>query len=285
MFIDTHCHLDAAEFGDQQTDIVRDAAAAGVSRLVIPSVERANFDTVRALCQRFPNCAPAYGIHPMYTDTAVPQDLDVLREFLSQHQPVAIGEIGLDFFIKHYDQTRQEHFFVEQLKLAREFNLPVLLHIRRAQDTILKHLRQIKVRGGIAHAFNGSRQQADEFIKLGFKLGFGGAMTYPRATKLRELAATLPLESIVLETDAPDIAPDFLERGLPNEPKYLPRIAQTLAELRGVSVEEVAEATTANAFAVLPKLKSFVIPASPLSNFPPEGERAIASSPPGRGLR
>ena len=161
----------------------------------------------------------------MYTDTAVPRHLDELRDYLKQHKPVAVGEIGLDFFIQHYDQTRQEHFFVEQLKLARDFDLPVLLHIRRAQDTILKHLRQIKVRGGIAHAFNGSRQQADEFIKLGFKLGFGGAMTYSRATKLRELAATLPLDSIVLETDAPDIPPDFLERGLPNEPKYLPRIA------------------------------------------------------------
>ena len=132
----------------------------------------------------------------------------------------------------------------------------MLLHIRRAQDTILKHLRQIKVRGGIAHAFNGSRQQADEFIKLGFKLGFGGAMTYSRATKLRELAATLPLDSIVLETDAPDIPPDFLERGLPNEPKYLPRIAQTLAELRGMSLAEIAETTTSNALKTMPRLKS-----------------------------
>jgi TatD DNase family protein len=178
--------------------------------------------------------------------------LVVLRDYLRQHQPVAVGEIGLDFFIPHYDQVRQEHFFVEQLKLARDFDLPVLLHIRRAQDTILKHLRQIKVRGGIAHAFNGSRQQADEFIKLGFKLGFGGAMTYTRATRLRELAATLPLDSIVLETDAPDIPPDFLERGLPNEPKYLPRMAQTLAGLRGMTLEEVARITSANVSSLFP---------------------------------
>ena len=254
MFTDTHCHLDAAEFGDTQAAIVRDALAAGVNRIVVPSVARSNFDTVRKLCAQHPNCSPAYGIHPMYTDDATPGDLDVLREFLQQHKPVAVGEIGLDFFIPHYDQVRQEHFFVEQLKLARDFNLPVLLHIRRAQDTILKHLRHIKVRGGIAHAFNGSRQQADEFIKLGFKLGFGGAMTHSRATKLRDLAATLPLDSIVLETDAPDIPPDFLERGLPNEPKYLPRIAQTLADLRGMSLEEVARATTENSIAVLPAL-------------------------------
>lgn len=255
MFIDTHCHLDAAEFGNTQADIVRNAAAAGVNRLVIPSVACNNFDAVRKLCEQHPDCSPAYGIHPMYTDDATPRDLEVLHEYLKQHPAIAVGEIGLDFFIKHYDQTRQEHFFVEQLKLAREFDLPVLLHIRRAQDTILKHLRQIKVRGGIAHAFNGSHQQADEFIKLGFKLGFGGAMTYSRATKLRGLATSLPLDCIVLETDAPDIPPDFLERGLPNEPKYLPRIAQTLAELRGLPLEEVARVTMTSSLAVLPALK------------------------------
>ena len=255
MFTDTHCHLDAAEFGTAQADVVRNAVAAGVNRIVVPSVTRGNFASVRELCEQYPNCSPAYGIHPMYTDDATSDNLNVLRDYLKQYQPVAVGEIGLDFFIPHYDQTRQEHFFVEQLKLAREFDLPVLLHIRRAQDTILKHLRQIKVHGGIAHAFNGSRQQADEFIKLGFKLGFGGAMTHSRATRLRELAATLPLDSIVLETDAPDIPPDFLERGLPNEPKYLPRIAQTLAELRGMSLEEVARMTTENSMSVLPVLK------------------------------
>ncbi len=263
-FIDTHCHLDAAEFGNTQADIVHDAAAAGVSRLIIPSVACSNFEAVRALCERFPNCAPAYGIHPMYTDEAAPNDLDALRDYLKQHQPVAIGEIGLDFFIPHYDQTRQEHFFVEQLKLAREFDLPVLLHIRRAQDTVLKHLRHFyprsgpstSLRTGIAHAFSGSRQQADEFIKLGFKLGFGGAMTYSRATRLRELAATLPLDSIVLETDAPDIPPDFLERGQANKPEYLPRIAQTISDLRGIPLEEIARITSENVSSALPKLHS-----------------------------
>ena len=253
MFTDTHCHLDATEFAGTLAGVILNAQAAGVSRIVVPSVSRSNFETVRELCQQYPGCFPAYGIHPMYVNDAMPDDLEVLREYLKQHQPVAIGEIGLDFFIPHYDQLRQEHFFIEQLKLAREFDLPVLLHLRRAQDTILKHLRQYKVRGGIAHAFNGSRQQADEFIRLGFKLGFGGAMTYSRATRLRELAATLPLDSIVLETDAPDIPPEFLERGLPNEPKYLPRIAQTLAELRGLPLEEVARVTTENALSVKPK--------------------------------
>ena len=254
MFIDTHCHLDAEEFGDAQADVVQAAAREGVSRIVVPSVARANFGIVRELCVRYPDCAPAYGIHPMYTDGALPQDLAELREYLARPDAVAVGEIGLDFFIDHYDRAQQEHFFVEQLKLAQEFELPVLLHIRRAQDIVLKHLRQHRVKGGIAHAFNGSRQQADEFIKLGFKLGFGGAMTYSRATRLRELATTLPLEAIVLETDAPDIPPDFLERGQPNEPQYLPRIAQTLAELRGMSIEEIARITTENVLSALPRL-------------------------------
>lgn len=256
MLIDTHCHLDAEEFGDTQADIVREAQAVGVERIVVPSIARANFDIVRSLCEQYPNCAPAYGIHPMYTDTALPEDLAVLRDYLQQHRPIAVGEIGMDFFINHYDQARQEFFFVEQLKLAREFDLPVLLHIRKATDTILKNLRQHKVKGGIAHAFNGSRQQADEFIKLGFKLGFGGAVAYSRATKLRELAATLPLESIVLETDAPDIPPDFLARGLPNKPEYLPRIAQTLAALRDISLEDIAQATSTNAYSAVPALQT-----------------------------
>jgi TatD DNase family protein len=255
MFIDTHCHLDAAEFNGGQDDIVRAAQAAGVCTLVLPAVERANFAAVQALCAQYTACAPAYGIHPMYVERAMPADLDVLRDYLMLPETVAAGEIGLDFFVQGYDEKKQAHYFCAQLELAKALNLPVLLHIRRAQDTVLKHLRQARVCGGIAHAFNGSAQQAAEFIKLGFKLGFGGAMTHTRATRLRELARTLPLKCIVLETDAPDIPPAFVAQGQPNKPEYLPRIALTLAELRGVAPEEIARATTANAHAVLPKLK------------------------------
>jgi len=255
MFIDTHCHLDAAEFGDTQHELVEEALSAGVSTIIIPGVERANFARVQSLCQRHASCAPAFGIHPMYTQRATPEDLEILRDYLQQHQPVAVGEIGLDFFVEDFNQEKQEFYFAAQLKLAREFGLPVLLHIRKAQDTILKYLRRTPVRGGIAHAFSGSPQQAAEFIKLGFKLGFGGAMTYPRASKLRELAATLPLDSIVLETDAPDIPPEFLQRGQPNRPSYLPRIAETLAKLRNLPLPDIARITSANALAVLPELK------------------------------
>ncbi len=250
MLIDTHCHLDAAEFAADRDEVVARARAAGVGIIVVPGVERAGFAALLATCERYSDCVPALGIHPLYVDGAVPEDLTVLREMIVLHRPVAIGEIGLDFFVPDYDRECQEFYFSEQLKIAREFDLPVLLHIRRAQDTVLKFLRLTKVKGGIAHAFNGSRQQAEEFIKLGFKLGFGGAMTYDRATKLRDLAATLPLDSIVLETDAPDIPPAFIGRER-NSPEYLPRIAETLAELRGMTVAEVMAATTANARTIL----------------------------------
>ena len=253
MLIDTHCHLDSAEFDADRDRVAAAARAAGVAVMVVPAVDCTNFAAVLRCREIYPACRAALGIHPMYVDRALPEDLATLRNAVEQHSPVAIGEIGLDFFVPGFDAQRQAFYFSEQLKIARDFELPVLLHIRRAQDAILKHLRRIRVRGGIAHAFNGSRQQADEFIRLGFKLGFGGAMTFPRATRLRELAATLPLESIVLETDAPDIPPEFAAKGR-NSPEYLPRIAQVLADLRGIGLEELASATSANARAVLGNL-------------------------------
>ena len=253
MLVDTHCHLDAAEF-DADRDAVHAAAlAGGVGRIVVPAVAVDCFQKAKTVVERYPGCVAAYGIHPLYVMQANDADLAVLREWLAREQPVAVGEIGLDFYVTDIDPARQEYFFVEQLKLARDFDLPVLLHVRRAIDQILKHLRRIRVRGGIAHAFNGSRQQADEFIKLGFKLGFGGAMTYSGSTRIRALATELPADAIVLETDAPDIPPAWLNGGR-NAPSELPRIANVLAELRGVSQAAVAAASTAAARAVLPRI-------------------------------
>jgi TatD DNase family protein len=244
-FIDTHCHLDAAEFdADRDAEYAR-AIAAGVGIMVIPAVSRDNFAAVAATSARYPGCLPAWGLHPMYIDVHRPEHLADLRAQIEAQRPVAIGEIGLDLFVD-LDYATQEFFYVEQLKIARDHDLPVLLHCRRANDQLLKHLRRIKVRGGVAHAFNGSPQQADEFIRLGFKLGFGGAFTWPRANNLRRLAVDLPLEAIVLETDSPDIPPVWIGRGR-NAPGELPRIAQTLGELRGLDVGAVAQATTRSA--------------------------------------
>jgi len=271
--VDTHCHLDAAEF-DADRDYVYAAAKLGAGRtalagsaanmgtalaaLVVPSVERANFGAVASVCREYPGCVSAYGIHPMYVDRARPEDLDALRETLLQETVVAVGEIGLDRHIELRDDARQMFYFVEQLKIAREFDLPVLLHVRKAIDPILKCLRETPVSGGIAHAFNGSREQAEAFIRLGFKLGFGGAMTYSGATRIRALAASLPLSAIVLETDAPDIPPVWKAKGR-NTPADLIPIAETLAKLRSLSLTQVAAATTENACAVLPRLKNLII--------------------------
>lgn len=249
--IDSHCHLDAAEFDSDRDAVHARALAAGVSGIVIPAVERANFGAVAALCRDYAGCHPAYGIHPMYVARAEEEDLQALRDTLQREQAVAVGEIGLDNFIADPDVEKQTHFFVEQLKIARDFDLPVIMHVRKSIDQVLRELRKYKVGGGIAHAFNGSRQQADEFIRLGFKLGFGGAMTWQRALKIRELAATLPVDSIVLETDSPDIPPEWVGNQGRNEPAELPRIAAVLAGLRGMSVAELSERTIVNTRAAL----------------------------------
>ena len=251
--IDTHCHLDAPEFSIDRDTLVQQALAQGMARLVVPAVSARLFAAVKNTVLRYPVCVAAYGIHPLYIAEATADDLTTLVQWLATENPVAVGEIGLDFYVDRQDAEKQAAFFSAQLDLAREFDLPVILHVRKAIDQVLKHLRRHKVQGGIAHAFNGSRQQADEFIKLGFKLGFGGAMTYSGSTRIRQLAAMLPLESIVLETDAPDIPPVWLNRGR-NTPVELLRIAQVLADLRGVSLAEVSRVTSEAARQALPGL-------------------------------
>ncbi|HEX8954856.1 MAG TPA: TatD family hydrolase, partial [Burkholderiaceae bacterium] len=230
-------------------------------RIVIPAVEVANFPAVAQLAAAIRGAHYALGIHPMYVARAEEGDLALLREAIARARDderfVAVGEIGLDFFVPELREGalrgKQEYFYSEQLKIAREFKLPVLLHVRRSQDIILKYLRRIDVPGGIAHAFNGSFQQAETFIGLGFKLGFGGEMTYTRSAQIRRLAAQLPLDAIVLETDAPDIPPAWEQPGH-NTPEHLPRIGAVFAELRGMSLNDAAAATSANAHAALPRL-------------------------------
>lgn len=262
MWIDTHCHLDAHEFGAESAAQAELAQRQDVSMIVIPAVDRANFDVVAELAAGVGNGCYALGIHPIYVPHAAEDDLLLLRErvaaALDDPRFVAIGEIGLDFFIPMLAEPamreKQVHFLREQLKIARDFGLPVLTHVRKSQDQVLKHARQIPPAGGIAHAFNGSFQQAQGFIDIGFKLGFGGAMTFTRALQIRRLAAELPLSSIVLETDAPDISPAWVHPGR-NSPDQIPRIGAVLAELRGIGLDEVQAATTDNACVVVPRLR------------------------------
>jgi TatD DNase family protein len=265
MWIDTHCHLDAHEFGTASADVARRAGEAGVGMIVIPAVARDNFDVVRALAHDVPNASYALGIHPIYVPQATDDDLADLRRqveaALSDPRFVAIGEIGLDFFIPMLCEpamrAKQEHFLRAQLRIARDFDLPVLAHVRRSQDQVLKHVRQIRPKGGIAHAFNGSFQQAGAFIDAGFHLGFGGAMTFTRALQIRRLAAELPLDAIVLETDAPDISPAWIHPAR-NSPEQLPAIGAVLAELRALDVDAVRAASHANALAALPRLAALL---------------------------
>ena len=270
-WIDTHAHLDAPELAHDVDAVREQARAQGVVHCVLPAVERSNWDSVRLLAHRHGD-SYALGIHPLYTGRAQDEDLELLAHTLQQHRAdprlVAVGEIGLDYFVPGLDAERQQRFYRAQLALARRFDLPVILHVRRSADQLLKALRQVKVRGGIAHAFNGSLQQAQAFVALGFKLGFGGAVTYDRALQLRRLATELPLGSLVMETDSPDIPPHWLyttaaERaeGRPqgrNTPAELPRIAQVVADLRGMAVADLAQVTTANACAALPGLQKLL---------------------------
>ena len=274
-WIDTHCHLDAAEFDADRDAVRQNAKSLGVETCVIPAVMASHFDEVRLLAHRHAD-AYALGIHPLYTPQAEDKDLATLDTHLHAHRDdprlIALGEIGLDGFVPEINTpeafAKQTHFFEAQLQIAQRHQLPVILHVRRSADGLLKGLRQFPVAGGIAHAFNGSLQQAKMFIEMGFKLGFGGAMTYERATKLRALATELPLSALVLETDAPDIPPHWMyttaedrEKGMAqgrNSPAELPRIASVLAELRGISLEELAAATSANARQALPRLQSTV---------------------------
>jgi TatD DNase family protein len=266
MLIDTHCHLDAAEFNADRDTVALEAKRAGVCKIIVPAVARENFQTVINLAHQYSHCFMALGIHPMYVDKAHPSDLALLKQLvaeqLAHNNPkiVAIGEIGLDFFVTQQNRETQEYFFIEQLKIAQTFQLPVVLHVRRAIDDVLKQLRRHPVVGGIAHAFNGSPQQAEKLIELNFKLGFGGAMTYSRALKIRELAKNLPLEAIVLETDAPDIAPEWIGTKGRNAPTELVKIAQIFADLRGIEVSQIIEITGKNSVEILPKLASLCTP-------------------------
>jgi TatD DNase family protein len=255
MLIDTHCHLDFPDFDSDRAAVIERARSVGVERIVVPSITVDNFERVLQLCATDSRLYPALGLHPCFSHN--PElDLDRLDKMLTQTkgQVVAIGEIGLDFrpeYASPEQLSAQQQLFTAQLQLAKTHELPVLIHAVKAHDQVLKVLRQLQLpRCGIIHAFSGSEQQAQEYARLGFKLGFGGAVTYVRARKLRRLAAELPLEWLVLETDAPDMPlQDYRDK--PNEPCRVADVAECVAQLREVETAEVAAATSATASRLL----------------------------------
>ncbi|NOX76426.1 MAG: TatD family hydrolase [Gammaproteobacteria bacterium] len=256
--IDTHCHIDVAAFDDDRERVLARCEKADIGKIVVPGIRANSWDALLLTCSSHPMLFPALGLHPAFLKQHSAQDLDKLAHGLHDHRPVAVGEIGLDFYRHALDRDAQQVLFEAQLALAQNAALPVLLHVRKAHDQVLSTLRRFPVKGGICHAFNGSEQQAMHYIELGFKLGFGGMLTYERASKLRSLAAQLPLEAIVLETDAPDmtVASHHGER---NSPEYLPECLQTLATLRTETIDTIAAQTTRNAEEVL-SLKCLTTP-------------------------
>ena len=249
--IDTHCHLDFSAFDEDRTQVLSNCREQGVEKIIVPAVAQSNWLSVLELCEKDTGLFPALGLHPVFTEQHQDSDLLELEALLSSHrdQVVAVGEIGLDYYIQEPDKVKQSALFEAQLQLARQADLPVILHVRKAHDQVLDFLKSISVKGGTAHAFNGSLQQAKKYIELGFKLGFGGTMTYENANKIHSLVKQIPLENIVLETDAPDMVVAS-HKGQRNSPEYLPKILQALANIRGETVQQLAKQTTENANAV-----------------------------------
>lgn len=246
MLIDSHCHLDASEFDPDRTAVIERARAAGVQAQVVPAVTTASWPKLREVCQQAPGLYPAYGLHPMFLADHRPEHLGQLREWVERERPCAIGECGLDFFVEGLDAEAQQDYFIGQLKLARDFDLPVIVHARRAVDAVIAAIRRIGGLRGVVHSFPGSPEQAAQLDKLGFLLGLGGPLTYDRAQRLQRLVREMPLEQLLLETDAPD-QPDAGIRGQRNEPARLSVISRHVAALRGTDVETVARVTSDNA--------------------------------------
>ena len=249
MLIDTHCHLDVAEFDLDRDQVLAQAQAAGVNRILVPGIHAAGWQGLIGLCRREEGLFPALGLHPVFLERHQAEDLIELERLIATVRPVAVGEIGLDFFLPDLDRARQQVLFEAQLTLAVHADLPVVLHVRKAHDPVIGCLRRIRVRCGIAHAFSGSIQQAHQYLDLGFKLGFGGMLTFARSSRLRALAKALPLDALVLETDAPDLTV-AAHQGERNSPAYLPDVLLALAQVRGQDPEFLAAQTSNNALAV-----------------------------------
>jgi TatD DNase family protein len=247
--IDTHCHLDLDVFDVDREKVLQQASDNGVTDLIVPAVTADHWSNLVELCTRHPGLHPALGLHPVFLDAHTAEDIDRLPDAIAVHKPVAVGEIGLDFAIKEFDKNRQVTLLEQQLDIAEQVQLPVILHVRKAHDTVIALLKKRSIPGGTIHAFSGSIQQGNIYSEMGFKLGFGGMLTFERSTRLRQLAVELPASSLVLETDAPDLTVAS-HQGERNSPEYLPEVLQALATVRNESPEEVASYTTANAKAV-----------------------------------
>lgn len=255
--VDTHCHLDVEAFDADRRQVLERSRQQGVRSMVVPGVDAEHWSGLIQLCHSQQGLFPALGLHPVYLHMHKPGDISALETEIDKQRPVAVGEIGLDYFVRELDREKQQALFEAQLEVARNAGLPVILHVRKAHDQVLSTLRRIRAKGGTAHAFNGSIQQAWQYIEMGFKLGFGGMLTYQRSNRIRRLAKQLPVDALVLETDAPDMVV-AAHRGERNSPEYLPHCLRALADVRDEGAEFLASQTTLNACSVfsLPKMSA-----------------------------
>ncbi|WP_448121327.1 TatD family hydrolase [Xanthomonas arboricola] len=244
--VDSHCHLDAGEFDHDRAAVIARAQAAGVVQQVIPAITAASWPALRSVCTQAPGLHPAYGLHPIFLDQHRPEHLELLAQWIERERPCAIGECGLDFYLDGLDAQMQRDYFDGQLQLAKRFELPLIVHARRATEEVIARIKAVGGLRGVVHSFAGSPEQAQQLWKLDFMIGLGGPVTYPRANRLRGLAATMPLDWLLLETDAPD-QPDASIRGQRNEPAYLRTVLDCIAQLRGEAAEHIAAQTSANA--------------------------------------
>ncbi len=243
---DSHCHFDVDAFSADRNEVLQRSRHAGVTDLLVPAIDFASWSVIRDLCHAQAGLHPAFGLHPMFIARHLPAHLDAMSDWLQRERPCAVGECGLDFFVDGLDPQAQRVCFQRQIELAHEFDLPLVIHARRALDEVIQRLRRVGGVRGVVHSFSGSKEQAAQLWKLGFSVGVGGPLTYPRAQRLRRLVASMPIEFLLLETDAPD-QPDAAWRGRRNEPARLLEVARCAATLRGETLEAVAAATFANA--------------------------------------
>lgn len=244
--IDSHVHLDHPAFDADRPAVLESAAHAGIAGMIVPAVDAASWPRIKALCESRPELFPAFGLHPMYLLQHEPRDVEVLSSWLDDESTVAVGELGLDFHVPNLDHALQRDYFVRQLQLARERDLPVIVHARRALEEVILTLRRAGPLRGVVHSFSGSLQQAQQLWTIGFHLGIGGPVTYERARRLRHIVAKMPIEFLLLESDAPD-QPNAGHRGQRNEPARVSEVLRCIAALRHQAEDDVAAATTANA--------------------------------------
>lgn len=249
MIIDSHCHIDFIDFDSDRELVLQRAQDSGIEHIIVPSISASNWQRVKLTCQKHPQMHPCYGLHPYFLDEHKAEHLNELRKWLLNENPVALGECGLDFYLKHLDKSKQLEIFDAQLNIAHEYQLPIIIHSRKATEQVIQAIKKYSGLRGMIHSYSGSLEQAKQLIDLGFYISFGGAITYEKATRIRSIAQQIPLNALLIETDAPD-QPDKQHHGERNEPIYILNILETLSELKDLSVEKISDSTSNNAISL-----------------------------------